>query len=68
MNGTTDETERQSAEQVSILSGIPKVEEMLTSASTGEQTSLSKHAPDQHKGLNLKSPETLVNVIIFLSY
>ncbi|XWS37821.1 hypothetical protein CRYUN_Cryun19dG0078100 [Craigia yunnanensis] len=49
VNGTTDETERQSAEQVSILSGIPKEEEMLSSASTGEQTSLSKQAPDQHK-------------------
>ncbi|XP_022736128.1 uncharacterized protein LOC111289389 isoform X2 [Durio zibethinus] len=49
VNGTTDETEGQSAEQVSNLSGITKEEEMLTSASTGEQTFLSKQAPDQHK-------------------
>ncbi|OMO77272.1 hypothetical protein CCACVL1_15120, partial [Corchorus capsularis] len=41
VNGTTDETERQSAEQVSNLSRITKGEEMLTSASTGEQTSFS---------------------------
>lgn len=67
MNGTTDETERQSAEQVSILSGITKEEEMLTSASTRDAPP-SKHTPDQHKGLNSQSPETLVNIIIFLSY
>lgn len=55
MDGTTDETERQSAEQVSNLSGVTKEEQMLTSASTGEQTSLSKHtsATGQNKGLNL---------------
>ncbi|OMO97887.1 Methyl-CpG DNA binding protein [Corchorus olitorius] len=50
VNGTTDETERHSAEQVSNLSGITKEEEMLTSASTGEQTSLSKNTPTQLKG------------------
>ncbi|XVF50805.1 hypothetical protein PTKIN_Ptkin04bG0132800 [Pterospermum kingtungense] len=49
VDGTTDETERQSAEQVSNLSGITKEEEMLTSASTGEQTSLSKHTTDENK-------------------
>ncbi|XWS61144.1 hypothetical protein CRYUN_Cryun07bG0100100 [Craigia yunnanensis] len=49
VDGTTDETERQSAEQVSNLSGITKEEQILTSASTGEQTFLSKHATDQHK-------------------
>ncbi|XP_007038659.2 PREDICTED: uncharacterized protein LOC18605543 isoform X1 [Theobroma cacao] len=49
VNGITDETERQSAEQVSNLSGITKEEEMLASASTGEQISLSKHATNQHK-------------------
>ncbi|XWS48432.1 hypothetical protein CRYUN_Cryun13aG0076200 [Craigia yunnanensis] len=49
VDGTTDETERQSAEQVSNLSGITKEEEMLTSANSGEQTSLSKHATDQYK-------------------
>ena len=65
VDGITDETERQSAEQVSNLSGITKEEDMLTSANSGEQTSLSKHATDQHKGLNLQSPETLFNVIIF---
>ncbi|XVE58560.1 hypothetical protein DITRI_Ditri04bG0179000 [Diplodiscus trichospermus] len=48
-DGTTDETERQSAEQVSNLSGITKEEEMLTSASTGEQTSLSEHATNECK-------------------
>ncbi|XVF12473.1 hypothetical protein REPUB_Repub08aG0121600 [Reevesia pubescens] len=48
-NATTDETERQSAEQVSNLSGITKEEELLTSASTGEQTSLSKHFHHQQK-------------------
>ncbi|XP_022764892.1 methyl-CpG-binding domain-containing protein 13-like isoform X2 [Durio zibethinus] len=55
VNGTTDETEKQSAEQVSNLSGRIKEEEMLTSASTGGQTSLSKHTPDQHKGAELSS-------------
>ncbi|XWS50545.1 hypothetical protein CRYUN_Cryun12cG0096000 [Craigia yunnanensis] len=49
VNGTTDETERQSAEQVSNLNGITKEEEMLASSSTGEKTSLSKHIPDQHR-------------------
>ena len=63
MDGITDETERQSAEQVSNLSGITN-EQMLTSAST-EQTPLSKHTTGQHKGLNLRSRQTLVNVIIF---
>ncbi|XVE64206.1 hypothetical protein DITRI_Ditri07aG0082900 [Diplodiscus trichospermus] len=48
VNGITDETERQSAEQISSLSGIAKEEEMLTSAMT-ELTSLSKHTSDQHK-------------------
>ncbi|XP_022724648.1 uncharacterized protein LOC111281234 [Durio zibethinus] len=46
---TADEMERLCTEQVSNLSGITKEEEMLTSAITGEQTSLSKHATDQHK-------------------
>ncbi|OMO86042.1 Methyl-CpG DNA binding protein [Corchorus capsularis] len=55
VNGITDETERQSAEQVSNLSGITKEEEMLTSASTGEQTSLSKNTPNQLKGGKLSS-------------
>ncbi|XVF53628.1 hypothetical protein PTKIN_Ptkin05aG0113900 [Pterospermum kingtungense] len=48
-NGTTDETESQIAEQVSVLGGIRKEEKMLNSGSTGEQTSLSKHTSDQHK-------------------
>ncbi|KAK8537127.1 hypothetical protein V6N12_043302 [Hibiscus sabdariffa] len=55
VNGTIDEVEKQTTEHVSNSSGITKEEEMLTSASTGEQTSLSKHTPDQHKGLNLQS-------------
>ncbi|GMJ06533.1 hypothetical protein HRI_004322500 [Hibiscus trionum] len=51
VNGTTDEIERQTVttEHVSNSSGITREEEMLTSASTGEQTSLSKHSPDQRK-------------------
>ncbi|KAK8657195.1 hypothetical protein V6N13_035448 [Hibiscus sabdariffa] len=49
VNGTIDEVEKQTTEHVSNSSGITKEEEMLTSASTGEQTSLSKHAPDQNK-------------------
>ncbi|XP_039046485.1 methyl-CpG-binding domain-containing protein 13-like isoform X2 [Hibiscus syriacus] len=49
VNGTTDEIERQTAEHVSNSSGITKEEEILTSASTREQTSLSKHTPDQCK-------------------
>ncbi|KAE8704713.1 Methyl-CPG-binding domain protein 13, putative isoform 2 [Hibiscus syriacus] len=49
VNGTIDEVERQTTEHVSNSSGITKEEEMLTSASTGEQTSLSKHTPDQRK-------------------
>ncbi|XP_039064896.1 methyl-CpG-binding domain-containing protein 13-like isoform X1 [Hibiscus syriacus] len=49
VNGTIDEVERQIAEHVSYSSEITKEEEMLTSSSTGDQTSLSKHTPDQHK-------------------
>ncbi|KAK8599494.1 hypothetical protein V6N13_077415 [Hibiscus sabdariffa] len=49
VDGTTDEIERQTAEHVSNSNGITKEEEMLTCTSTGEQTSLSKHTPDQHK-------------------
>ncbi|XVF09855.1 hypothetical protein REPUB_Repub07fG0132900 [Reevesia pubescens] len=49
VNGTNDETERRSAEQVLNLSGITKEEEMLTSVGTREQAFLSKHALDQHK-------------------
>lgn len=68
MNGTTDEVEKQTAEHVSNSSGITKEEEMLNSASTGEQMSLSEHTPNEHKGLNLQSPETPVNVVVLWYY
>ncbi|TYG43007.1 hypothetical protein ES288_D12G301900v1 [Gossypium darwinii] len=49
VKGMTDEVEKQTAEHVSNSSGITKEEEMLNSASTGEQMSLSEHTPNQHK-------------------
>ncbi|MFQ6638095.1 hypothetical protein Gotur_013075 [Gossypium turneri] len=64
VKGMTDEVEKQTAEHVSNSSGITKEEEMLNSASTGEQMSLSEHTPNQHKGLKLQSPKTPVNVVV----
>ncbi|MBA0621879.1 hypothetical protein Godav_007464 [Gossypium davidsonii] len=64
LKGMTDEVEKQTAEHVSNSSGITKEEEMLNSASTGEQMSLSEHTPNQHKGLKLQSPKTPVNVVV----
>ncbi|KIO47686.1 hypothetical protein SQ11_15950, partial [Nitrosospira sp. NpAV] len=49
VKGMTDEVEKQTAEHVSNSSGITKEEEMLNSASTGEQMSLSEHTPNLHK-------------------
>ncbi|XP_039044568.1 methyl-CpG-binding domain-containing protein 13-like isoform X2 [Hibiscus syriacus] len=49
VNGTIDEVERRTTEHFSNSSGITKEEEMLTSACTGGQISLSKHTPNQHK-------------------
>ncbi|MBA0564138.1 hypothetical protein Golob_009095, partial [Gossypium lobatum] len=64
VKGMTDEVEKQTAEHVSNSSGITKEEEMLNSASTGEQMSLSEHTPNQHKGLKLQSPKPPVNVVV----